>query len=481
MKNILIAGCAMILATGLFASAVSAGGDIDRTKRPQGKPTPVITLPKIQKATLSNGLAVWLVERHELPTVAFNLVIMAGSDHDPADLPGLASMTADVIDEGTTTRTSLQISDEMESVGAMFGINSSVDASSATLNVLSKYLDKALDVYADVLSNPVFPDKEFQRLRKQRTTVLLQQKDQPTTIANNVYSHILYGDNHPYGANPAGTEASLTAMTTADLKKFYSAYYRPNNATLIVVGDATLGDLKPKLETALAGWKPADVPAYTVPPPPPAGPMTIYLVDKPGAPQSEIRIGYPALQRNTPDFFPVSVMNRLLGGQFTSRINLNLRERHGYTYGARSSFSFQKGVGPFTASSGVTTEKTDSSVHEFLHEIDLMRTGGMTAEELAYVKKGIVGNFTIGFETAAQISQSLGSIAVYGLPEDYYSNYLQNVEGVSTGDIARVAAAYLDTSKMAIVVVGDLAKIRAGIEALRLGRVVICGSDGKPL
>jgi zinc protease len=481
MKTLLMTGCAMILATGIFASAVTAGGDIDRTKRPAGKPTPVMTLPQIQKTTLSNGLAVWLVERHQLPTVAFNLVVMAGSDHDPVTLPGLASMTADVLDEGTATRTSLQISDEMESVGAMFGIGSSMDASSATLSVLSKYLDKALEVYADVLTNPVFPEKEFERLRKQRTTSLMQQKDQPTTIANNVFSHILYGENHPYGVNPAGTEASLKAMTTADLKKFYSTYYRPNNSTLIVVGDATLETLKPKLEAALAGWKSADVPSFTVPPPPPPGQMTVYLVDKPGAPQSEIRIGYPALQRNTPDFFPVVVMNRLLGGQFTSRINLNLREKHGYTYGARSSFNFQKGVGPFSASSGVITEKTDSSVHEFLHEIDLMHTGGMTAEELAYVKKGIVGNFTIGFETAAQISQSLGSVVIYGLPEEYFSQYLQNIEEVTTVDISRVAASYLDTSKMAIVVVGDLAKIRPGIEALGLGHVVICGTDGKPL
>jgi len=481
MKTHLSTGIAMIIATLVFTTALSARGDIDRTKRPAGKASPTIVLPTIQKSTLANGLNVWLVERHQLPYVACNLVILAGSDHDPLALPGLASMTADVIDEGTATRTSLQISDEMESVGATFGIGSTTDYSMMTLGVLSKSFDQALDVFGDVCSHPTFPPREFERLRRQRTTSLLQQKDQPTTIANNAFSFILYGAGHPYGNNPSGTEASLAAMTTADLKAFYEKYYRPNNATLIVVGDAVMGDLKPKLEKAFADWKPADIPAFSVPDPPAMDSMTVYLIDKPGAPQSEIRIGYPALRRNTPDYFPVITMNRLLGGQFTSRINLNLRERHGYTYGARSSFGFQKGVGPFTASSGVVTEKTDSSVKEFLHEIDSMRTGGMSAEELAYVKKGMVGSFALGFETLGQISQAYGNIVVYGLPEDYFTKYLQNIDGVTVDDIKRVSGRYLDTSKMAVVVVGDLTKIRAGIEALHLGKVVPCGPDGRPL
>jgi len=477
LREIIMPG---ILLASLVVSVAFGGEDIDRTKRPKGKPAPKIQLPEIQKATLKNGLAVWLVEYHELPTVAFNLVIQAGSDHDPLAQPGLASMTADMLDEGTKTRNSLQISDEVESIGASFATNSNWDGSFMTMSTLTKYMDKALEVFTDVLTNPTFPQKEFNRIQKQRLTALLQQRDQPIAIANNAFSYILYGASHPYGNNPTGTEASLKSMTTSDLVKFYQTNYRPNNGTLIVVGDVKLNDLTSRLETALGGWQPADVPAYSVPQPKAVDKIQVYLIDKPGAPQSEIRIGYPSLARSTPDFFPVVLMNRMLGGQFTSRINLNLRERHGYTYGARSVFSFQKGIGPFTASAGVVTEKTDSSLHEFLFELNLMHDKGMTDDELAFVKKGVLGNFALNFETAAQIAGALQNIALYGLPEDYYQNYLQNIYAVSLGQVNGVARKYLGMSTMAVVVVGDLAKIKEGVAALRMGDIVLCDLDGKP-
>lgn len=470
-----------ILLTSVLATIAVAGDDIDRTKRPASKPAPKVALPDIQKETLKNGLKIWLVEHHELPTVAFNLVIQAGSDHDPITQPGIASMTADVIDEGTKTRDALKISEEIETIGASFSTGSSWDGTFMTMSTLTKHLDKALDVFTDVLLNPTFPEKDFERLRKQRLTALLQQRDQPPIIANNAYSHILYGSNHPYGNNPSGTEIALKGMATADLVKFYETYYRPNNATLIVVGDVKLSEITSRLERSLADWKQGEVPAFSVPEAKPVEKMQVYLIDKPGAPQSEVRIGYPALARSTPDFFPVVVMNRMLGGQFTSRINLNLRERHGYTYGARSGFSFQKGAGPFTAQGGIVTEKTDSALHEFLSEIDLMRDKGMSNEELEYVKKGLLGNFALTFETPSQIAGALQNIVLYGLPENYYQDYLQNIEAVSLGDVDRVAKKYLDASKMAIVIVGDLARIRDSISGMNLAPVSLCDLDGKPL
>ncbi len=470
-----------ILALTISMIATAYAGDaIDRTKRPAAKPAPKVMLPQIQKATLPNGLQVWLVEQNELPTVALNLVIQAGSDHD-MNQPGLSSMTADVLDEGTKSRTSLQIAEEIESLGANFGTSSSLDGSFITLNTLTKHLDRALDVFADVLTNPTFPPKEFERLRKQRLTGLIQQRDQPVAIANNAYSYILYGSGHPYGNNPIGTEASLKAMTVDDLSKFYKTYYRPNNATLIVVGDVKMNQITASLEKNLAGWQKGDVPSFTVPEPRQVDKMRVYLVDKPGAAQSEVRIGYPALARSTPDFFPVVVMNRLLGGQFTSRINLNLRERHGYTYGARSGFTFQKGVGPFTASGAIVTAKTDSALREFLNEIDLMHQKGMSAEELEFVKKGLIGAFALSFETPSQIAGSLQNIVLYNLPEDYYQNYLQNIDAVPLGEVSRVSQKYLDASKMAMVVVGDLAKIKDGIAAMKFADLVMCDVDGKQL
>jgi predicted Zn-dependent peptidase len=471
----------IVLLAAMTPAPSAARTDLDRTKRPAGKPAPKIQLPEIQKATLNNGLKVWLVEQHELPVVAMNLVIQAGADHDPAAQPGIASMAADLLDEGTKTRTTLQISEEIDAIGASFSTGAGVDASFVTLNTLTKHLDKALSVFTDVVANPTFPEKEFARIQKQRLTSLIQQRDQPPAIANNAFSLVLYGSDHPYGHNASGTEASVKSMTAADLEKFYKTYYRPNNATLIVVGDVTLGTIVPKLNGALANWISAEVASFSVPPPQAPDRMRVYLVDKPGAPQSEVRIGYPALARSTPDFFPVQVMNRMLGGQFTSRVNLNLREKHGYTYGAFTTFRFQKGVGPFVAQGGIVSEKTDSSLIEFLAELNLMREKGMSAEELAYSKKGMIGNFALAFETPAQIAGALQNIVLYGLPEDYYNNYLVNIEGVSLDAVQRVAKQYLDTSRMVVVVVGDLAKIKAGVMGLKLGETVVCDPDGKPV
>ncbi|MBI1804612.1 MAG: insulinase family protein [Ignavibacteriae bacterium] len=473
-----IFGLLLMIAT---MQTVSADDKIDRTQRPTGKPAPKIHLPEIQKATLKNGLMVWLVEDHELPTVAFNLVMNAGADHDPLAQPGLASITADMMDEGTKARSALQISEELDAVGASLGTSSNLDGSYVTLNTLSKYLPKSLDVFADVVAHPTFPDKEFQRIRKQRLATLLQQKDQPPAIATNAYYYLLYGSNHPYGNNPSGSEASLNVMATSDLVAFYQKYLRPNNAILIVVGDTKLAEITSRLESALADWQPGDVASLTVPPPPVQDKMHVYLIDKPGAPQSEVRIGYPSLPRSTPDFFPVTVMNRILGGQFSSRINMNLRERHGYTYGAGTSFRFLKGIGPFTASGGIVTEKTDSSLIEFMHEINTMWEKGMSSEELSFAKKGLLGNFALAFETPAQIAGALQNVILYGLPENYFNTYLQNIDAVSLDDVQRVAKKYLDASKMAVVVVGDLARIKEGVAALKLGDIVLCDIDGHPI
>ncbi|MDL1891277.1 insulinase family protein [Sphingobacteriales bacterium CHB3] len=455
--------------------------ELDRTIRPKAQGVPRVDLPDIQKATLKNGLKVWLVEARELPLVAMNLVFQTGSDHDPANRAVLASMTADMLDEGTKTRNALQIAEELDFIGANLGVNAFTDGSSMTLNCMTKHLDKALAIYADVLVNPTFPEKEFERLRQQRLTALLQQKDRAATIATLSFNKIIYGNDHPYGRNAAGDETSIAEMKREDLLKFYESYYRPNNATLIIVGDAKLKDIVKKLDPLLASWKAARIPSATIPVAPAIDKRMVYLIDKQGAPQSEIRIGFPAIARNSPDFFAVNLMNRALGGQFASRLNLNLREKRGYTYGARSSFSFNKQAGPFTASAGVTTSKTDSSLHEFFYEIDRTQKDGITAEELDFVKKGLSGNFALTFETPAQIAGALQNIVLYNLPENYYEMYLQNIDKVTLDDIKRVSGKYLNSSRMAVVVVGDLSIVKDGIEALRLGEIVMCDLNGNKL
>jgi zinc protease len=454
---------------------------LDRTVRPKLGPTPVVSLPAIQKAELPNGLRVWLVENHKVPVVAFNLVLSAGSERDPLTTPGMASMTAAMVQEGTTTRTSLQIAEAIDAIGATMNVYSQTDYAGASLNCLTKHLDAALAVYADVLTNPTFPEKEFARVKNDRLTSLLQQKDRPTTIASVAFGKILYGTGHPYGNDINGTEQSVKGLTREDLVKFYQTSYRPNNATLIVVGDVTMATILPRVTKAFATWTKGDVPAVAAWATPSVETRKIYLVDKPAAAQSEIRIGYPALARTTPDFFPVTLMNTVLGGQFSSRLNSNIRERRGFSYGVRSAFQFTRLPGPFVASGGIQTAKTDSALQEFLREIDLMREKGMTAEELEFAINRTKGTFATSFETPAQIAAALVNIVVYGLPEDYLVNYLKNVDAVTLEDVQRVSRRYLDSSKMAIVIVGDLKVIRPGIEQMKFGPVIVADVNGNPV
>lgn len=469
-----------ILTTGIFMTS-SAQNDFDRTLRPKALKVPEVKLPQIQKATLSNGLQVLLVEDHELPVVAMNLVIQTGSAADPLDKPGIASMTADLLDEGTKNRTSLQIAEALEFIGADLSVRSGTDGSFITVNSMAKHLETAFDVFADVLLNPTFPQKEFDRLKEQRLTSLLQQKDRAPTIASLAFNKIVYGANHPYGNDPSGNEQSVKALTIDDLSNFYNKYYRPNNATLIVVGDIKLGALKDLIGKKLESWKSSASPAVAFPATPSIDKRRVYLVDKPGAAQSEVRIGSPAAARDTPDYFPLLIANRVLGGQFTSRLNLNLREKHGYTYGARSGIQFSKQPGPFVASAGVFTAKTDSSLIEFIYEIDKLHAEGATAEELEFIKKGLTGSFALSFETAAQIAGALQNIVLYGLPERYYETYLQKINDVSLDEVKRACAKYFDSSHMAVVVVGDMKTTKAGIENLKLGETVISDTEGKAL
>ncbi len=453
-------------------SGTANSSTLDRTRLPPVLPPPDIALPAIHKEVLSNGLAVWFVEEHALPHLALNLVINAGTDHDPADVPGLAAFTAEMMDAGTSTMPALMIADRLDFIGAAISIHAALDATSAAMYTLTKHLGEALAVYGEILSSPSFPAEEIERVRSQRLTSLLQQRDRPAYVANVAFNRILFGD-HPYGSDPTGTEASLATLSRASIQRFYETHLCPNNSTLIVVGDARPGDLKDQFDAIFRHWKPSaeeSQPIGHVPGPPP---RKVYLIDKPGAPQSEVRIGCPSLPRNTPDFFPVVVMNRILGGQFSSRINMNLRERHGYTYGAGSAFRFAKREGPFVATGGFVSDKTDRAIAELLAEIDAMHANGITEEELVFSKKGISGSFALNFETPLQIANALQNIVLYGLPDDYYHHYVKNVQDVSLDDVRRAAEQYLDSSTMSILVVGDVKSIRSGIEALNLGEVVV--------
>ncbi len=440
------------------------------SRRPLPGPMPPLRLPDFQRCTLNNGLEVWLVQRPQLPMVTLHLVLHAGAERDRR-LPGRATMTAETLDAGTATLDHVRIAQGIEHLGASFNVRASIDGAFLTLTCLTRHLGSALRVAAEVLTRPAFPEEEFHRRIRQRRTGLLQQLDRPAAIASLALQQALYGSRHPYGNDPQGTPRSLLAMRTDDARAFWDACYRPGNGTLIAVGDIALDELRRLLEYHLGSWVGGTAPRRIHIPTPGLQKRKILLVHKAGATQSEIRLGRPALSRTSPGVYAALVMNRCLGGQFSSRLNANLRERRGITYGAFSTFSLYKGIGPFVASAAVARDKTAVAMREFLGEIDRMRDKGMRPEELRFAQRGLVGSLPLGFETPAQIAAALQILPLYGLPEDYFATYAENIKAVTLEDVREAAGRSLDTSHMQLVVVGDATHVRSGLEGLRVGEV----------
>jgi predicted Zn-dependent peptidase len=362
------------VAVALAAAPLFAQQGPDRSKPPALGPAPSLTLPPIQKRTLTNGLPVWIVEMHKVPLVDVTLIVKSGSSADPAGKYGLASVTADMLDEGAGTRTALDIADEIAFLGGSLSTGNDWDSSVVRLHLPVAKVDDGLGVMGDVALRPTFATAEFDRLKKTRLTSMLQARDNASALANMAFAKVLYVEPYRYGTPIGGTEATLTRMTAADVKDFHAKAFQPANAQLIVVGDVTAAMILPKLEKKFGTWKnTGPVAKPTAQPSLPDAQRTIYLVNKPGAAQSQIRIGLIGVARNTPDYFTLDVLNTILGGSFTSRLNQNLREVHGYAYGASSGFSMRMAPGPFQAAAGVQTDKTTESLREFLKELDAIR------------------------------------------------------------------------------------------------------------
>ena len=450
-------------------------------RRPVPRPGGPIIFPGIQKAHAENGLPIWLVERHDLPLVTIHFVFHAGADRDRPGMLGLATMTVESLDAGTETMTTQKVAERMDAIGARLRQHATVDGASVSLTVLSSHLDEAASVMAEVIARPTFPAEEFDRRIRQRRSALLQELDKPASVAWRALNRILYGPDHPYGNDPDGYDESLAAMSRDDAVRFWSDSYRPNNGTLIAVGDTTLDRLREVLNRELGTWRGSGLGAGDAPVSPPLGARRVFLINMPHAPQSEIRIGRPAISRASPDVYAVSLMNRILGGQFSSRLNANLREKRGLTYGVHTAFFLNKGNGPFVASTGVVQARTDEAVREMVFEIERMHTEGLSEEELRFSQTGQIGSFALSLETPAQIAGAMHLIALYGLPDDYLEHYTRRLEEITPDDIRRVSLRYLNTGEMAVLVVGDLTEIRKGVEELRLGEIVVCDPQGNPL
>ncbi|MDQ3674601.1 MAG: insulinase family protein, partial [Gemmatimonadota bacterium] len=394
-------GIAIGMATPAPPPAASTSTQATRAQAalPAGGPAPRFTLPQIHRRRLTNGLDVLIVEHRELPVVTMNLVVKSGSANNPADRAGLASAVANLLDDGTATRSAIEISEQLADIGAQLSTSADWDASTVSLTTLTRHIGAALALFSDVLVNPAFAEAEVARFRAARLTSLAQQRDDPTAISGVVYPALLYGRGHPYGRPALGDEASIRALSPADIRSFYQARYLPNNSSLVVVGDVRPDEIVAKLEQSLSGWKAGVAPVLQLEAPAARDRSVIYVVDRPGAAQSVINIGHVGVARSSPDYFPLLVLNHILGGQFMSRVNLNLRENKGYTYGARTVFDYRLGAGPFAASAGVQTAVTRESVAEFLKELRGIRGEiPVTAEELETAKQGLTLGFPRSFE-----------------------------------------------------------------------------------
>ena len=449
----------------------------DRSVMPKVGPAPKFAPPPVVRRKLSNGLEVLIAERHELPILSLNLVVKGGETLAPAAKNGLAGLTASLLTEGTKTRDSLKLAGELAELGASLNAGGGLESSSISLTTLTKHTEKALELFTDVVLNPTFPEKELNRLKLQRVAALKARADRAESVANIVFDHLLYGDEHPYGRPAGGTPATVGSISRDDVTAFHKSLFVPNNASLIVVGDTTPDAITATLEKALAEWKPGDAPKEELPkiaPPSIVKPGAIYLVDKPAAAQSVLSAGQVGLPRSTPDYIPLTVMNAVLGGQFSSRINLNLREDKGYTYGARSSFAFRQGPGPFLATTSVQTAVTKEALFELVKELtDVTGPRTITDAELTFAKDRIVLGFPGKFETTGGVAMTLADLVIYNLPDDYFTTYPAKIEAVAKADVDRVAKADLDPAKMTTVVVGDRTKVESTLKTLPFAKEVI--------
>jgi len=448
----------------------------DRSKPPESGPPPTLKLPPIRHLKLSNGLPVVLLEKHTLPLVQMELIAMGGSAMDPVGKSGLANIAAAMMEEGAGSRDALQFADAIDFLGASISAFAGQHTSGVILHTPLSKLDSALSLFADVVLKPKYPAEELDRQRKERLTTLLQWHDEPRSIASVLFSRILYGTGHPYGLPSIGNEKNLRAFRVDDLSMFHDTYFHPNNATLVIVGDVSASMILPKLEEAFGKWKPSAVPPASWSPVQQVQERKIYLVDKPAAAQSEIRIGRVGIDRLTEDYYALVVMNTILGGSFTSRLNMNLREEHGYTYGAGSSFDFRPLPGPFVARAAVQTNVTDKALGEFMKELKRILEP-VTDDELSRAKNYLTLRYPENFETVGQITAQLSDLVVYKLPDDYFENYTRHILAVTKDDVQRVAKKYLDPEKIAIVIVGDRQQIQKGVEDLKLGPTQVMTVD----
>jgi zinc protease len=461
-------------------AAPAATPDADfRTSPPPPAPSAPFHAPVPRQLSLKNGLPVFLIARHEVPLVTVSLVVRAGADTDPAGKAGLANFTLDLLDEGTASRDAAAIARGFEDLGARYSTQADADATGVAVTALADTLDPVLELFSDVALHPAFREADVERVRVERFGQIAQALDDPQSVGQHVLSRVLYGEKHPWGFPAEGTVKSIKSLARKDLEAWHQTWFRPGNAALFVVGDTDPEALLPLLEKRFGGWTGKAAPRKPGPAGPKSSARTVYMVDKPDAPQSQIWIGELGIASSAPDLFPVRVMNDILGGSFNSRLNGNLRTEHAYSYGVFSFYDVHREGGSFIAAGAVVSEKTSEALGEFIKELERMKTGEVSRSELDDAKDSLVHGIPALFAGGEQTAAAYARAWAHGLPADYYATFQQRVLAVTADDVARAARERLHPERMAMVVVGPSAAISPRIAALKVGNIEVRDAEGE--
>jgi zinc protease len=446
---------------------------IDRSRLPSLGPEPAFKFPEIRRRRLSNGLRILTVEHHAVPLVSFLALLPVGAGSDPEARPGLAAVTSDMLDEGSGELDAIELHESLGRIGGHLESEIGSDATILTLASLARFADRGIGLLADMLIRPRLHQRDFERVRELRLNRLVQLRDMAPALADRAFTERLY-PSHPYGHQPIGTETSLRAMTLEEVAAYHQSMFTPSRLTVVASGDATHDELAGLVERAFSGWSVTGGAHTPVDPitlaTPPAPRERLAVLHRPGAAQSELRIGHVSVPRSTPDYHALIVLNMVLGGQFVSRINMNLREDKGYTYGARTSFEFRRGPGPFVLNASVQSDATVDAVLEALSELRAIRADRpVTRAELEMGRAALTRGYPRNFETAEQISRGAAQLALYGLPDDYFSTFVPKVLAVDEEAVTRVAAQHIDPERLLTVIVGDREKMGSALDKLELG------------
>jgi zinc protease len=452
----------------------------DRSRLPEVGPDPAFRFPLIARHTLHNGLQVRTVEHHTVPVVTMVVQIDGGAVADPRGREGLAAMTADMVDEGTGSLSAIEVSEGLARIGADYDVDVGADATSFSLTTLSRFTDRGMALLGDILIRPSLRDNDFDRVRQMRLDRLRQLKDLPPAVAERAFLRLMYGE-HPYGHLPIGNALALGALTLEDVASFHAARFRPSRTTIVLAGPLSHDQLLRLADGAFSAWPEAATPVdgHTAADAEQAVlPTRLAVVPREAAPQSELRIGHLSARRDTPDYAALLVMNAVLGGQFVSRINLKLREEKGYTYGARTGFDWRRGLAPFSLQASVHTASTADAIGDCLAELDGIRGPRPPSEsEMSLAKASLTRGYPRGFETAPQVARSVAQLALYGLPDTYFEEFVPRVHAVGAADVIRVAERYVNPARAVTLVVGDYQAVAESLRPLGLGEPQLLPAD----